>query len=161
MSSESFLSTSHPHSTPSLLWFVLQASALPTTALPFQREAHDSLREGLPALKEGASTSHPVEALARPSPTDHDQTARVYGAALPARLQIEEQLARRHLRLPGVGVPSSQLGWRNISGDLDTVGPEDLYGRPEHEAEMGVNVHHAIEAALSMPGAKRVTHGGI
>jgi len=45
----------------------------------------------------------------------------VYGTALPARLEIERQLLSRPGRLPGTGVPSSNLGLESATGSLDRI----------------------------------------
>lgn len=99
------------------------------SALPLLREPHDSLRQGLPALKATASTSHPVEELqqkakAEGSSRDSVEARHLYGAALPARLGLESQIAGRSLRLPGLGVPSSRFGLDLLSGKFDVITPE-------------------------------------
>jgi len=127
------------------------------TTLPFLREPHDTLRQGLPALKEAASASHPVEAAVAgagkqaAAEDDFATSRRLYGVALPARLDLERQVAGRSLRLPGLGVPSSRVGLEVVSGTLDSLGPRDIYGRPEDSPEEPLMAHVVLNKGI---GAK-------
>jgi hypothetical protein len=78
----------------------LTACPQDATSLPFLTAPHDALREGLVTLKDGATSSHPVDQIQKLSgPTGEkaqvDMLRNVYGAALPARMQIERQILNR------------------------------------------------------------------
>ena len=78
----------------------LTACLQDATSLPFLTAPHDALREGLVTLKDGATSSHPVDQIQKLSgPTGEkaqvDMLRNVYGAALPARMQIERQILNR------------------------------------------------------------------
>ena len=73
----------------------LQDSNLPLLTAP-----HDALRSGLVTLKDGAASSHPVEQIqklggAAGEKARLDMLRNVYGTALPARMQIEQQILSR------------------------------------------------------------------
>lgn len=71
----------------------------------------------------------------------------LYGSALPARLDIERQIASRPMRLPGFGLPSSKLGLEQISGQLGVMTPQasasqllaQLRGSPRALASAGLH----------------------
>ena len=70
------------------------------TSLPLLAEPHDALRQGLTTLKDGAVAVHPVEQIQRLSgpaaeKAHMEMLRNVYGAALPARMQIERQILDR------------------------------------------------------------------
>lgn len=75
-------------------------------SLPFQAAPHDALRQGLVTLKDGAAAVHPVDQIQGAGRAAGDKArmqmlANVYGAALPARMQIERQILERCARLAG------------------------------------------------------------
>lgn len=68
--------------------------------LPFLQKPRDSLREGLYTLKDEATTAHPVEKIqdahgSSGDPTRFEMLAKVYGTALPARMEIERQILNK------------------------------------------------------------------
>lgn len=70
------------------------------TSLPFLTAPHDALRDGLTTLKDGVSSSHPVESIQRAQGAEGEGSRtqmlqNVYGSALPARMQIEKQILSR------------------------------------------------------------------
>ena len=71
-----------------------------SNSLPFLTTPHDAVREGLVTLKDGATISHPVEAVQRAKggageASRFQMLQNVYGSALPARMQIEKQILER------------------------------------------------------------------
>ena len=69
-------------------------------SLPFLKAPHDALREGLTTLKDGVSSSHPVESIQKTHGLDGERSRlqmlqNVYGSALPARMHIEKQILSR------------------------------------------------------------------
>lgn len=69
-------------------------------SLPFLAAPHDALRQGLVTLKDSAAAVHPVEQIQGAGRAAGDKArmqmlANVYGAALPARMQIERQILER------------------------------------------------------------------
>lgn len=68
--------------------------------LPFLTAPHDALRQGLTTLKDGAAASHPVEQIQKLSGPAGERAraemlTNLYGAALPARMQLEKQILDR------------------------------------------------------------------
>ena len=102
----------------------------------------------------------------------------LYGSALPARMQLDQQILSRCLprlmpssamllllldtdrcmhrvsRLPGL--PSSRLGLQSMTGDLDEFGFEAYLGMPEHSENPGADLHSAMEERLKA-GTQPVT----
>lgn len=89
-------------------------------------QPHDALRDGLTTLKDGVSSSHPVESIQLSQGPEGERSRaqmlhNVYGSALPARQTIEKQILSR---CGGAGVPLReelhvapvQLGNRTYSG---------------------------------------------
>lgn len=71
-----------------------------TDSLPLLTAPHDALREGLVTLKDAATSAHPVEAIQKARSKSEEQSQlemleKVYGSALPARMQIERQILNR------------------------------------------------------------------
>jgi proteasome maturation protein len=71
-----------------------------STSLPLLTKPQDALRDGLVTLKDGAASSHPVEAVQTAKGSGGDASRvqmlqNVYGVALPARMQIEKQILGR------------------------------------------------------------------
>lgn len=61
---------------------------------------HDALRQGLVTLKDDAACSHPVEQIQKMGGAAGEKArlemlSNVYGSALPARMQIEQQILDR------------------------------------------------------------------
>lgn len=75
------------------------------TSLPLLRHPHDSLREGLVTLKDGAKSGHPVEQVqlglqSTGEESKMEMLRNVYGSGLPARMQIERQILERQVAIP-------------------------------------------------------------
>lgn len=140
------------------------STSAPSAMLPFQLTPHDSLRQGLPSLKEEyTATKHPVEAIQeqhaqRATSSSRLQTLKdLYGVAAPAKLQIETQILGKFGRLPGL--PSSQLGLESLTGALDEFEFESFVGVAADEAELlPPDLHSRMEAKLKM-GTKPVARG--
>lgn len=69
-------------------------------------EPHDAIRDGLATLKDRAVEAHPVEKIQTRFQIDRMQndlamTRNVYGAGLPARMQIENQILQRCVESQG------------------------------------------------------------
>lgn len=122
--------------------------------LPFQQKPHDALRLGLASLREDASTRHPVDVIQEQTrlPVQQQNKASMlrdlYGAAFPARMQIEQQILGKFQRLPGV--PSSMLGLESITGALDEFGFESYLGLPQHSEVPEPDMHSQMEAKMGM-----------
>lgn len=122
-------------------------------SLPFQARPHDTLRQGLPALKEEAAIGkHPVEVIQEAGRTEASTKAAMlrdlYGAAFPARMQIEQQILGKFGRLPGV--PSSCLGLESLTGSLDQFGFESYLGFAGESEVPGPDMHSQMEARAGM-----------
>jgi hypothetical protein len=67
--------------------------------LPLLTSPPDTLRDGLVTLKDGASSSHPVETIQAQGKAEQAQKLQMlrnlYGPGLPARMQIESQILDR------------------------------------------------------------------
>jgi proteasome maturation protein len=122
-------------------------------SLPVQAAAHDAFRNGLASLKEDASVSHPVEHIQQ----SHRQQAAttklqmmrdLYGVAVPAKLQLDQQILGKFQRLPGL--PSSQLGLESLTGALDEFGFESWIGLPTDSEVPHVDLHSQMEAKLKL-----------
>mmetsp|Transcript_28315 Transcript_28315/g.52136 ORF Transcript_28315/g.52136 Transcript_28315/m.52136 type:complete len:112 (-) Transcript_28315:170-505(-) len=105
-----------------------------TSYLPMHFDAHDTLRNGLCSLKYDAAPKHPVEIIQMNSKNDQlnsrtQMLKDIYGAALPARMHLENQILSKFHRLPGI--PSSNLGLEVLNGDLDDFTFESFIGLPE------------------------------
>mmetsp|Transcript_5198 Transcript_5198/g.14915 ORF Transcript_5198/g.14915 Transcript_5198/m.14915 type:complete len:139 (+) Transcript_5198:235-651(+) len=121
------------------------------SSLPVQQVPHDSLRQGLPALKDDAEVSHPVEAIQgnlgkQAEASRHAMLANLYGSALPARMQIEKQILGRVQRLPGL--PSSNVLLESLTGELDDFGVEAYVGNPSAPEGPQADLHSQMEARL-------------
>ena len=106
---------------------------------------------------------HPVEVIQRAGAAAQEASKlamleKVYGAGLPARLQIERQILSRPGRLPGL--PSSRLGLDSMSGALDEFGFESYLNLPQDAAAAPPDMHSQMEVKLGL-GLKPVTRGGI
>jgi proteasome maturation protein len=145
------------------------------TGLPFQAAPHDALRQGLCNLREDVLPRHPVDVIqeaargaapsagAAPSgaPASKAQMLRqLYGAAVPARLQIEQQILGRFERLPG-GAPSSRLGAEALSGALEEFGYESYLGLPQDSETAAPDMHSQMEARLGLGAATKPVARGI
>lgn len=122
-------------------------------SLPFLTTPRDPLRDGLITLKDGVLASHPVEIIqssmhsSKTSKTE--MLSSVYGSALPARMQIEQQLLNRIERLPGL--PSSKLGLDATTGDLDDFSFASYLNLPEDfESEPTATMHTVMEKKLGL-----------
>lgn len=136
-----------------------------TGELPFQSRPHDTMRQGLCNLREEVLPPHPVQAIqdaGRPAAAAGSKAQmlrQVYGVALPAKMQIEQQILGRFARLPG-GAPSSKLGLEALTGTLDEFGFESYVGLP-HDSEVAPpDMHSQMEARLGIAaGTKPVSRG--
>jgi proteasome maturation protein len=82
----------------------------------------------------------------------------MYGIALPARMQIEQQILDRFERLPGV--LSSKLGLEALTGTLDEFSFESYIGLPELSEEPPADMHSQMEQRLGMgSGTKPLARG--
>jgi proteasome maturation protein len=135
--------------------------------LPFQSRPHDALRQGLASLREDALPRHPVEIIQEAGRQGGSAGAgkaaslrQLYGAALPARMQLDAQILGRFARLPG-GPPSSRLGLESLTGELDAFAFESYIGQP-HEAETPPpDLHSQMEARLGLAQGTRPVGRGI
>lgn len=128
--------------------------------LPFQQAPHDALRQGLCNLREEALPPHPVEAIqaagrgGAAAASKSDMLRQLYGAAVPAKVQIESQILSRFARLPGA-VPSSRLGLESVTGALDEFGFESYLGLPGDSETAAPDLHSQMEARLGMGAATK------
>ncbi|KAG2451637.1 hypothetical protein HYH02_003417 [Chlamydomonas schloesseri] len=125
--------------------------------LPFQYQSHDSLRLGLPSLKEDAAVKHPVEIIQlesrqRAQAAQSQMLRDLYGVAAPAKAQIEAQILGRFTRLPGAG-PSSMLGLESLTGELDEFKYESYLGLPDMSTMPPVDLHSQMELKHGLAGA--------
>lgn len=126
----------------------------PAEALPFQAQAHDTLRNGLCSLKEDAVQKHPVEVIQETTTIPGVQGANpqmlrdLYGLAFPAKLDITRQILSKFGRLPGL--PSSKLGLESLTGELDQFSFESYLGMPEHAEQQPAELHSQMENKLGM-----------
>lgn len=130
-------------------------------AIPMQSVAHDAFRNGLASLKEDVAIKHPVDAIQathsqRAQKTKLQMMRDLYGAAVPAKMQIEQQILGRFQRLPGL--PSSQLGLESLTGTLDDFGFESWIGLPQDAELPPVDLHSRMEAKLGLSD-KPMTRG--
>ncbi len=135
-----------------------------STSLPFQERPHDSLRLGLPSLKEDVKTAHPVQIIQETGRSSARSTKAqmlrdLYGVAVPAKMQIEEQILSKFQRLPGL--PSSRLGLESLNGALDEFGFESFLGMPEESEIAPPDLHSQMEQRLSMTGSTKPVARGI
>eukprot|EP00850_Spirogloea_muscicola_P006150 SM000029S10445 [mRNA] locus=s29:147298:148534:- [translate_table: standard] len=127
-------------------------------SLPHLSAPHDALRHGLPALKQDALPAHAVEAILESAGRRETETQRMlleqsYGLALPSRMAIDAQILARVRRLPGL--PSSLLGLRSMTGELDDFGFEDYLDDPrESPSAPQIDVHHVMEVRLGLSAAR-------
>lgn len=134
--------------------------------LPFQSQPHDALRQGLCNLREDVLPRHPVEVIqehGRPNAAASGSKAQMlrqlYGVALPAKMQIEQQILGRFARLPG-GVPSSHLGLESLTGSLDEFGFESYLGQPQDSEIAPPDLHSQMEVRLGLaPTTKPLSRG--
>jgi proteasome maturation protein len=131
-------------------------------SIPLQTAAHDTFRNGLASLKEDVAITHPVEVIQRTSRQNAQTTKlqmmrNLYGVAVPAKIQIEQQILGRFQRLPGL--PSSQLGLDSLTGALDEFGFESWIGLPNDAEQPPVDLHSQMEAKLGLGGAKPMARG--
>eukprot|EP00775_Hariotina_reticulata_P004749 gene4749-4999_t len=130
-----------------------------TPALPFQAQAHDSLRNGLASLKEDALHKHPVQVIQENTTMPGVQFGNphmlrdMYGLAFPAKAEIERQILSKFGRLPGI--PSSRLGLESLTGELDNFGFESYLGLPENSVEQPVDMHSQMETKLGLSAATK------
>ena len=131
-------------------------------SIPLQSAAHDAFRNGLASLKEDVAITHPVEVIQR-THRQHAQTTKLqmmrdlYGVAVPAKIQIEQQILGRFQRLPGL--PSSHLGLESLTGALDEFGFESWVGLPSDSEQPPVDLHSQMEAKLGLGEAKPMARG--
>eukprot|EP00249_Psilotum_nudum_P001469 c13937_g1_i1 orf=156-593(+) len=117
--------------------------------------AHDTLRYGIPAFKTEALPAHPAQVIQSTFCKHQDQTRRsvlekVYGSALPLKMDIEEQILSRFQRPPGL-LPSSMLGLESLTGALDEFGFGDFLNDPQQsESFVPVDMHHGMEIRLGL-----------
>jgi proteasome maturation protein len=139
--------------------------------LPFQSRPHDALRQGLCNLREDVLPRHPVDVIqeagrdAAPTAAGHGPASKaqmlrqLYGVALPAKMQIEQQILGRFGRLPG-GAPSSLLGAEALSGALEEFGYESYLGQPQDSEVPPPDTHSLMEQRLGLAaGTKPVARG--
>ena len=133
--------------------------------LPFQSRPHDTMRQGLCNLREDVLPRHPVETIqqaGRPEAAAGSKSQmlrQLYGAALPAKMQIEQQILGRFARLPGA-VPSSKLGLEALTGGLEEFGYESYIGQPQDSEVAPPDMHSQMEARLGLAaGTKPVARG--
>lgn len=121
------------------------------TAVPVARAADASHHS---TLQYEASVIHPVEEIQRSAKSNEVKTKRqlqaiTYGAAMPMRLQMQEEILSQFHRLPGL--QSSYLGLAALSGRDEKFDVEDYMGRPEdspYEPETGA--HEIMEKRLGI-----------
>lgn len=123
------------------------------SSLPVQAIAHDAFRSGLASLKEDVAITHPVDVIQRTSRQNASTTKQqmmrdLYGAAVPAKNHIEQQILGKFRRLPGL--PSSQLGLESLTGALDDFSFESWIGLPQDSELAPVDLHSQMEARLHL-----------
>lgn len=121
--------------------------------MPFLKAPHDALRDGLTTLKDGVSSSHPVESIQKAHGLDGERSRlqmlqNVYGSALPARMHIEKQILSRVERLPGL--PSSRLGLESLTGELDDFSFDSYLNLPGESEVSATDLHSAMEKRLGL-----------
>mmetsp|Transcript_10770 Transcript_10770/g.66476 ORF Transcript_10770/g.66476 Transcript_10770/m.66476 type:complete len:138 (+) Transcript_10770:224-637(+) len=117
-------------------------------SLPFLQQPHDTLRQGLPTLKEDATLSHPVEEMLRErtkrEKEEYLSSLRdIYGTALPASLEIEGHLLDRAKRFPGA--VTSNIGLEARMGTLDQLSPDDFAELPVRSEVAPPSLHELME----------------
>lgn len=124
-------------------------------AVPVARAADASHHS---TLQYEASVIHPVEEIQRSAKLNELKTKRqlqaiTYGAAMPMRMAMQEEILSQFHRLPGL--PSSFLGLSALSRRDEKFDVEDYMGLPEdspYEPEQGA--HEIMEKRLGIT-AKR------
>jgi proteasome maturation protein len=131
--------------------------------LPFQSAPHDALRQGLCSLREDVLPPHPVQTIQEAGRADGGKPAmlrQLYGVALPARMQIEQQILGRFARLPG-GAPTSRLGLESLTGALDEFAFEAYLGQPQDPEVAPADTHSQMEQRLGLAAATKPVARGI
>lgn len=134
-------------------------------ALPFQAQAHDTLRNGLCSLKEDAVQKHPVEVIQETTAipgvqgTNPQMLRDLYGLAFPAKMDIERQILGKFGRLPGL--PSSKLGLESLTGELDQFGFESYLGMEDSSEHQPVDLHSQMEQKLGMASSTKPVARGL
>ncbi|KIZ02979.1 hypothetical protein MNEG_4981 [Monoraphidium neglectum] len=134
--------------------------------LPFQSRPHDSLRQGLCNLREDVLPQHPVQTIqesGRPEAAiagKAQMLRQLYGVALPAKMQIEQQILGRFARLPGA-LPSSKLGLESLTGALDEFGFESYLGQPSESETAPPDMHSQMETRLGLAAVTKPLGRGI
>lgn len=113
-------------------------------AVPVTRDAAASTQS---TLQYEASVIHPVEEIQRTAKQNERKTKRqmmalTYGAAMPMRLQMQEEVLSQFHRLPGL--PSSFLGLSTLLNRDETIDVEDFMDKPEDSPYMPVHSAHEI-----------------
>ncbi len=101
----------------------------------------------LSTLKYEVSVIHPVEEIQRKARGNEVKTkqqlqALAYGAAMPMRSQMQQEILSQFHRLPGL--PSSHLGLSVLTGRDENFDVEDFMGRPEDSPYMPEHTAHEI-----------------
>lgn len=123
------------------------------SSIPFLTAPYDTLREGLGTLKGDVLPTHPVEQIQEQhaknaTATKYQMLRDVYGAALPARMEIESQILSKFHRLPGL--PSSKLGLQSMTGALDEIDFESMLGHPDEPDFALPDLHSQMELQLGL-----------
>ena len=154
------------------------------SSLPFLSTPHDTLRQGLPALKADSQLVHPIAAVQAgvrlsaltphssltsdvpQGPRTHstaEMQANLYGSAFPARRELQRQILSRVRRLPGSGLPSARLGLEVMTGALH-LSPQRpcpaLTSLHLPRVSSGELDDFSFESYLGFPGEKEAAPAG-
>lgn len=109
---------------------------------------------GLSTLKYEASLIHPMQAIQARAAKGEKMAKRqlmaaTYGAAMPMRMMMQEQVLSQFHRLPGL--PSSRLGLEALAHRDESIGFEDFLNRPDESPDMpSVDAHDIMEKQLGI-----------
>ncbi|KAF3772694.1 Cyclin-B1-2 [Nymphaea thermarum] len=127
---------------------------------------HDTLRLGLPGVKNELAVAHPLQSLDSASDslggvfvsqTTGKQAemkrmllGNTYGSAFHLRMDLDKQILSRFQRSSGA-LPSSMVGLEALTGSLEDFGFEDYLNDPlESETFRPVDMHHGMEVRLGL-----------
>ncbi|XP_031491044.1 cyclin-B1-2-like isoform X1 [Nymphaea colorata] len=106
---------------------------------------HDTLRLGLPGVKNELAVAHPLQSLdsmtGKQAEMKRMLLGNTYGSAFHLRMDLDKQILSRFQRPSGV-LPSSMVGLEALTGSLEDFGFEDyLNGKhiPASKAKIHLN----------------------
>ncbi|XP_031491045.1 cyclin-B1-2-like isoform X2 [Nymphaea colorata] len=115
---------------------------------------HDTLRLGLPGVKNELAVAHPLQSLdsmtGKQAEMKRMLLGNTYGSAFHLRMDLDKQILSRFQRPSGV-LPSSMVGLEALTGSLEDFGFEDYLNDPlESETFRPVDMHHGMEVRLGL-----------